>query len=90
MKLTLTMNGFTHSTESEGDDLNVEEMYYQMRGLLVLAGYHPNSVDQYFQEGEYVWDLDTNYKLGEEPTLSDEQMDELMSEVRKRFKDEAN
>ena len=81
MKLTLTMNGFTHSTESEGDDLNVEEMYYQMRGLLVLAGSHPNSVDQYFQEGEYVWDLDTNYNLGKEPTLSDEQMEELMSEV---------
>jgi hypothetical protein len=57
MKLTLTMNGFTHSAESEGDDLNVEEMVYQMRGLLVLAGYHPSSVDQYFQEGECVWDL---------------------------------
>jgi hypothetical protein len=57
MKLTLTMNGFTHSTESEGDDLNVEELVYQMRGLLVLAGYHPSSVDQYFQEGEYIWGL---------------------------------
>jgi hypothetical protein len=34
-----------------------------MRGLLVLAGYHPHSVDQYFQEGEYVWDLDTKYDL---------------------------
>jgi hypothetical protein len=63
MKLSLTMNGFTHSTESEGDDHNVEELVYQMRGLLVLAGYHPVSVDQYFQEGEYVWDLDTKYKL---------------------------
>ena len=56
MKLTLTMNGFTHSAESEGDDLNVEEMVYQMRALLVSAGYHPHSVDQYFQEGEFVWD----------------------------------
>jgi hypothetical protein len=65
MKLTLTMNGFTYSAESEGDDHNVEEMVYQMRGLLVSAGYHPNSVDQYFQEGEYVWDLDTKYdRLG--------------------------
>ena len=63
MKLTLTMNGFTHSSESEGDDHNVEEMVYQMRGLLVLAGYHPSSVDQYFQEGEFVWDLDTKYSL---------------------------
>ena len=92
MKLTLTMNGFTHSAESEGDDLNVEEMVYQMRALLVSAGYHPNSVDQYFQEGEYVWDLDTKYNLGErekcEPNLSDEQMEELMSEVRKRFGNE--
>ena len=64
MKLSLTMNGFTHSTESEGDDHNVEELVYQMRGLLVLAGYHPSSVDQYFQEGEFVWDLDTKYNLG--------------------------
>jgi hypothetical protein len=63
MKLTLTMNGFTHSAESEGDDHNVEEMVYQMRGLLVSAGYHPHSVDQYFQEGEFVWDLDTKYSL---------------------------
>lgn len=83
------MNGFTHSAESEGDDLNVEEMVYQMRALLVSAGYHPHSVDQYFQEGEFVWDLDTKYNLGEEPTLSDTQMDELMSEVKKRFEDES-
>ena len=57
------MNGFTHSSESEGDDHNVEEMVYQMRSLLVSAGYHPHSVDQYFQEGEFVWDLDTGHNL---------------------------
>jgi hypothetical protein len=55
------MNGFTHSTESEGDDHNVEEVVYQMRSLLVSAGYHPHSVDQYFQEGEFVWGLDGKY-----------------------------
>ena len=58
------MNGVSLSCESEFYDLNVEEMVYQMRSLLVSAGYHPHSVDQYFQEGEFVWDLDTKYEIG--------------------------
>jgi len=77
MKISLTMNGFTHSSESEGDDHNVEEMVYQMRGLLVSAGYHPHSVDQYFQEGEFGWDLDTKYEIGKvkvENALDEEDM----------------
>ena len=69
------MNGFTHSSESEGDDHNVEEMVYQMRSLLVSAGYHPHSVDQYFQEGEFVWDLDTKYEIGKVKVEKD--LDEL-------------
>jgi|TARA_R110000824_G_C14790135_1_gene633146 hypothetical protein len=55
MKLQATMNKTTFSIETEGDDLNVAEMLNHFKGLLVAMGYHPQSVDGHFTEGEDTW-----------------------------------
>tara|TARA_B100002019_G_C21195395_1_gene561119 strand:- start:132 stop:323 length:192 start_codon:yes stop_codon:yes gene_type:complete len=60
MKLSLTLHGKTYSVESEDqfDGQEVSELVEQFKGLLVNAGYHPESVDQYFNT-EYQW-FDSN------------------------------
>lgn len=55
MKLQATMNKTTFSIETEGDDLNVEEMLNHFKGLLVAMGYHPQSIERHISEGEYAW-----------------------------------
>jgi len=56
MKISITLHGKTYSIEEEnnlhGD--HIEEMVEHFKGLLVSAGYHPNSVDQCFNT-EYQW-----------------------------------
>jgi Tat protein secretion system quality control protein TatD with DNase activity len=56
MKLSLILHGKTYSVESEDqfDGQEVSELVEQFKGLLVNAGYHPESVDQYFNT-EYQW-----------------------------------
>ena len=56
MKLSLTLHGKTYSVESDDqfDGQEVSELVEQFKGLLVNAGYHPESVDQYFNT-EYQW-----------------------------------
>jgi Tat protein secretion system quality control protein TatD with DNase activity len=56
MKLSLTLHGKTYSVESDEqfDGTQVSELVEQFKGLLVNAGYHPESVDQYFNT-EYQW-----------------------------------
>lgn len=56
MKLSLTLHEKTYSVESDEqfDGTQVSELVEQFKGLLVNAGYHPESVDQYFNT-EYQW-----------------------------------
>lgn len=56
MKLSIVLHGKTYSVESEDqfDGQEVSELVEQFKGLLVNAGYHPESVDQYFNT-EYQW-----------------------------------
>ncbi len=56
MKLSLTLHGKIYSVESENefDDEQVSEVVEQFKGLLVNAGYHPQSVDPFFNT-EYQW-----------------------------------
>ena len=66
MKLSLTLHGKTYSVESDDqfDGQEVSELVEQFKGLLVNAGYHPESVDQHFNT-EYQWfdtDLGTEGK----------------------------
>ena len=78
MKLEATMNNATFSVETEGDDLNVAEMLNHFKGLLVAMGYHPQSVDWHFTEGEYTW---FNPSEREEPKgkcLSQEAVKEML------------
>ena len=55
MKIEIKMNKTTFSAETEGDDLNIAEMVNHLKGLLVLCGYHPKSVDDAFTPDEYEW-----------------------------------
>ena len=55
MKLQITMNNATFSVDTEGDDLNMAEMVNHLKGLLVLCGYHPKSVDEAFTPDEFEW-----------------------------------
>ena len=41
--------------ESEDDNLNITEMVNHFKGLLVLCGYHPKSVDNAFAPDEFEW-----------------------------------
>ena len=54
MKISITIDGKTHSVECEADDHNIEEVAERFKGLLVSAGFHPNSVDAVFNT-EYQW-----------------------------------
>lgn len=48
MKLSLTLHNKTYIVESEDqfDGQDVHELTEQFRGLLVNAGFHPQTVDQ--------------------------------------------
>lgn len=50
MKISLTLHGNTHSVESadQFDGQDVYELVNQFRGLMVSAGFHPESVDRLF------------------------------------------
>ena len=62
MKLQATMNKTTFSIETEGDDLNIEEMLNHFKGLLVAMGYHPKSIERHLPEGEYAWFTEEDFK----------------------------
>jgi len=55
MKIEIKMNNTTFSVESEDDNLNITEMVNHFKGLLVLCGYHPKSVDDAFTPDEFEW-----------------------------------
>ena len=55
MKIEIKMNNTTFSVEEEGDNLNVTEMVNNLKGLLVLCGYQPKSVDDAFTPDEFEW-----------------------------------
>ena len=49
------MNNATFSVDTEGDDLNITEIITHLKGMLVLCGYHPKSVDEAFTPDEFEW-----------------------------------
>ena len=55
MKITINSYENTFSWESSGDDVNLQELIPQIKGLLVMAGYHPTSVDETFAPDAYEW-----------------------------------
>ena len=55
MKIEIKMNNTTFSVETEEDTLNITEMVNHFKGLLVLCGYHPKSVDDAFTPDEFEW-----------------------------------
>ena len=55
MKITINSYGNTSSWENEGDDINIAELIPQIKGLLVLVGYHPKSVDECFCLDTFEW-----------------------------------
>ena len=55
MKIIIKSYGNTFSWENEGEDTNLAELIPQIKGLLVLAGYHPKSVDECFSPDEFEW-----------------------------------
>ena len=55
MKITIKAYDNTFSWENGGDDTNLAELIPQIKGLLVLAGYHPKSVDECFAPDEFEW-----------------------------------
>jgi len=55
MKIEIEMNNSAFSAETEDDNLNITEMVNHFKGLLVLCGYHPKSVDDAFTPDEFEW-----------------------------------
>ena len=55
MKIEIKMNNATFSAETEDDNLNITEMVNHFKGLLVLCGYHPKSVEDAFTPDEFEW-----------------------------------
>ena len=64
MKLSLTLHDKIHSVEDEipHDSYTIDEIVDLFKGVLVSAGYHPSSVDEYLV-GEYKWFGDENNSL---------------------------
>ena len=56
MKISITNYGETHSFECDHDDVSLDKVVEQIRGLLVSAGYHPANVCEYF-DVEFDWNI---------------------------------
>ena len=50
MKLQLESYKKRYTVETEYDDLGINEYFEYFKGLLISAGYHPNTVDEYIIE----------------------------------------
>lgn len=48
MKIQIELHGKTYTCESEHDGVDVYEVANMFKGLLVNAGFHPNSVEDIF------------------------------------------
>lgn len=54
MKITVTHYGETYIADSGADDSSIGNVVDKFKGLLVTAGFHPQTVDMYFNT-EYQW-----------------------------------
>ena len=52
MKLTYEAQGVKTTVETESDGMVMEEMYEMVQRLLLAAGFHHETVKEYFGEGE--------------------------------------
>ena len=51
MKIEIEINGETYSWKSNYEDCTIYDVAEKFKGLLVSAGFHPDSVDELFDEG---------------------------------------
>ena len=66
MKIIIKAYKDTFTWESEGEGFSLEEVIPQIKGLLVSAGYHPKSVDEYFTPDAFEWFPDELSNLKQE------------------------
>jgi Tat protein secretion system quality control protein TatD with DNase activity len=50
MKIELELNGETYSWKSDYEDHNIYDIAEKLKGLLVSAGFHPDNVDDIFDD----------------------------------------
>ena len=60
MKITINAYKDSVTWESEADDVDLEEVIHQIKGLLVAAGFHPKKVDEYFTPDAFEWFPEAN------------------------------
>ena len=65
MKITLEPYcGGTYISESDAEHISI--VINQFKGLLVAAGYHPHTVDGYFNEEAWFEEEDKEYTVSKE------------------------
>lgn len=79
MKISLTTNNKIYTTEDElgFDAVSIDEAVEMFKGLLVSAGFHPESVDQFF-ENESRW-----WPKNDEPWLDSQEDKEALERLAK-------
>ena len=50
MKIEIELNGETYTWKSDFEDHDIYDITEKFRGLLVSAGFHPESADQVFDD----------------------------------------
>ena len=65
MKITLEPYcGGTYTSESEAEHISI--VINQFKGLLVAAGFHPHTVDDYFNEEAWFEEEDEEFSISKE------------------------
>ena len=82
MKITINSYGNNCSWQNDGDDVSLAELVPHIKGLLVLAGYHPHNVDECFSPDAFEWFPETveRIKIEEEEELYNTLTDTLNGE----------
>jgi hypothetical protein len=55
VKISIRAYKDTFIWESEVEEVNLTQVILQIKGLLVLAGYHPKTVDECFTPDTFEW-----------------------------------
>lgn len=57
MKISIELSGQTYSYQSDHEGVTIDEIVTNFKGLLVAAGFHPQSVEQAISS-EHYWFAD--------------------------------
>ena len=64
MKIKIEINGETYSWESDFEDHTIYDIAEKFKGLMVSAGFHPDNVDDLFEDGVIgSWKLPSDQNL---------------------------